>query len=57
MELELNVNDLSNLRKLLDRVQVNGSQEATVLVVLCQKLEGLIAKEAEKNGEDVPRTD
>lgn len=53
--MDLTQNDISNLRKLLDRVSTNGVQEAMVLAVLAQKLDAAIAEA--QDGEDLSSTD
>lgn len=43
----LTVQDLRNLRALLNRVAANGVEEAKVLVVLAAKIEGLLIQAQE----------
>jgi len=56
---ELNQTDYLNLRKLLDRVSVEGVQEAKVLAVLATKLENIVNSYGleEEDGKDTPATD
>jgi len=54
---ELNQADYLNLRKLLDRVKVEGVNEAKVLAVLATKLENIVNAIGleEEDGEDTNR--
>jgi hypothetical protein len=56
---ELNQADYLNLRKLLDRVSVEGVQEAKVLAVLATKLENIVNSYGleEEDGKDTPTAD